>query len=339
MRVLGIETSCDETAAAVVDDQGIRSNIVYSQLVHRQYGGVVPELASRQHLQAIGRTVEEALAGMDQGELDAVAATSSPGLAGALLVGNAFGQGLAAALNIKFVPVNHIEAHIYAAHLSHRELAPPYVALVVSGGHTSLFYVDESLELFLMGQTLDDAAGEALDKSAKMLGLPYPGGPEIESRAKRAEGSGPNFPVADLGPDSLDFSFSGLKTAVRNHLLKRGNDYLDRLTEIDIAGVCRGVQEAVIEALVSKAERALALAGADRLVVCGGVSVNQSLRQRFQYQADAGSYRVFFPRPELCTDNAAMVAENARVRLSRTGSPGTEISVRSRVSWPRFAHP
>lgn len=338
MIVLGIETSCDETSAAVVDDSGVRSNIIYSQLVHKKYGGVVPELASRDHLRKIAQTVRQALeeAGVALGEIDAVAATSLPGLTGALLVGNSFGQGLAYSMGKRFVPVNHIEAHVHSAMLGDRLLTPPFVALAVSGGHTSLFYVGADLRLSLLGQTLDDAAGEAFDKVAKMLGLGYPGGPEIEKKAAEAQPPWPGFPVAELGRDSLDFSFSGLKTAVLNSLLARGSDYLERLEESDLRRFCRGFQEAVLEALCRQSLKALEVTGCSALAVVGGVSINRALRARLSDLAGRRGFRICFPPPALCTDNAAMVAWNARSMLLDGTAGEMGLAVRARSGWPRY---
>lgn len=341
MIVLGIETSCDETAAAVVDQGGVRSNVIHSQQVHRPFGGVVPELASRDHLskivQVTRQALEEAKAGL--GDIGAVAAASSPGLAGALLVGNSFGQGLALSIGKPFVAVNHIEAHVHGAMLGDGSLKPPFVALVVSGGHTSLFHVGNDLSLSLMGRTLDDAAGEAFDKVAKMLGLGYPGGPEIEKQAALAEPPWPGFPVASLGPESLDFSFSGLKTAVLNRLLAKGRDYLEKLEAGEIRRVSRGFQEAVIEAVSAKALKALEVSGCRALAVAGGVSVNRALRAELTTLAGRHGFKASFPPPGLCTDNAAMVAWNARALLLLDRARMPEPAVSARSAWPRYQRP
>ena len=335
MRILGIETSCDDTAAAVVDESGILSNIVYSQLVHGDYGGVVPELASRDHLRKVVPVAKEAVvrAGLFWKDLDAVAASTCPGLAGALLVGNSFGQGLAYSLGRPFIGINHVEAHVCGAMLSHPWLKPPFVALVASGGHSSLFYIDEDYRFWLLGQTIDDAAGEAFDKVAKLLDLGYPGGPAVERKAAGAEPPWPDFPVAKLGPESLDFSFSGLKTAVLNYCLRQGEDYLDRFQDRDIARICRGFQEAVIAALTRNAVRALKITSCRLLAVAGGVAANTALRQRFDVLAREHGFRVAFPVLELCTDNAAMVAYYAQILLKTGKVDRCQTGVRARCQW------
>lgn len=338
MKILGLETSCDDTAAAVVDESGILSNLVYSQLVHRDFGGVVPELASRDHLQKIVPVAKEAVvrAGISWNDIDAVAASTCPGLAGALLVGHSFGQGLAYSLGRPFIGINHVEAHVCGAILSHPWLLPPFVALVASGGHSSLFYIDEDLRFWLLGQTIDDAAGEAFDKVAKMLGLGYPGGPAVEKLASEATEPWPAFPVARLGPGSLDFSFSGLKTAVLNYCLGYGEDFLHRLKSDDIARICRGFQEAAIMALTRNAVRALDLTSCCRLAVAGGVAANNALRKRFDSLARQHGFEVAFPSKDLCTDNAAMVAWYARI-LAETGRAAKcQATVSSRCQWPRY---
>lgn len=336
MIVLGIETSCDETSAATVDDVGrVLSNVVYTQQVHRDFGGVVPELASRDHLKKIAAVLHEAVepaGGLEK--VDLVAATGTPGLMGALLVGHSFGQGLAAALGKPLVTVNHVEAHIWAAFLADPRLEPPLVALVVSGGHTSLFHVDRDHRLSLMGRTLDDAAGESFDKVAKMLGLGYPGGPAIEALAKEAGGEIPCFPRAWMGEDNLDFSFSGLKTAVLNHLASRGG--ASSLGREEVTAVCWGFQEAAVDVLVGKAVKALDAAGCRRLAVVGGVAANGELKRRFGEMAKKQGVNLVVPEPSLCTDNAAMVAWNGW-HLNRRGSvEKAGQAVKSRAQWPVF---
>lgn len=338
MIALGIETSCDETSAAAVDSLGrILSNVIHSQEVHAGYGGVVPELASRDHLKKIVPVVRRAVSEAGGlGAVDLVAATGAPGLMGALLVGHSFARALAASIGKPLVTVNHVEAHVWAAFLQDPELKPPLVALVVSGGHTSLFYVDAGHGMSLMGRTLDDAAGEAFDKVAKMLGLGYPGGPAVEERACRATGKIPRFPRALLGDESLDFSFSGLKTAVLNHLLTGGGDYLSGLGPGEIDGICRGFQEAVVGVLVEKSWRALRLAGCSTLVVAGGVAANGELRRRFGEMASTNGLKLVVPAPVLCTDNAAMVAWNGWRLHSSGGGRAGDHKVRARVRWPVF---
>ncbi len=338
MIALGIETSCDETSAAAVDDRGrILSNVVHSQQVHGQFGGVVPELASRDHLKKIASVAEQAAS--EAGGLaavDLVAATGSPGLMGALLVGHSFASALAASLGKPLVTVNHVEAHVWAAFLQDPGLEPPLVALVVSGGHTSLFHMDSGYRLSLMGRTLDDAAGEAFDKVAKMMGLGYPGGPVIERRAAASAGKPPRFPRALLDEGSLDFSFSGLKTAVLNHLLSLGDAYLSRLGPDGIDGVCRGFQDAVFDVLADKAARAAELSRCRALAVVGGVAANGELRRRFGEMAAREGIKLVVPTPDLCTDNAAMVAWNGWRRHIGGVSGPNENTVKSRAQWPQY---
>jgi len=298
LTVLGIETSCDETAAAVVRDGGLLSSVIASQVAqHRPFGGVVPEIASRQHLELIQPTVEEALslAGVAKGALDGVAFTNGPGLLGALLVGSTYGKALAFGLRIPFVGVNHILAHVHAAFLA-EEPRFPLLALVVSGGHSDLVRFHAPLSVEVIGHSLDDAAGEAFDKVARVLGLPYPGGPRLEELARSMEGEGASLPQIRLGPDHpFDFSFSGLKTAaVRAHEAGASP-----------AAVAKAFQERAISHLVETTLRALS-DGDAMLVVAGGVSANTALRRAFE---DAlPKRRVVFPPAGMSTDNAAMVA-------------------------------
>ncbi len=338
MITLGIETSCDETSAAAVDSRGfIISNVIHSQQVHREFGGVVPELASRDHLKKIAATAEKAVAAAGGlAAIDLVAATGRPGLLGALLVGHSFARALAFALGKPFITIDHIQAHVWAAFLEDHSLQPPMVALVVSGGHTSLFYVGPGNEMSLLGRTLDDAAGEAFDKVAKMLDLGYPGGPAIERQASQAAGKIPHFPRAMLAEDSLDFSFSGLKTSVLNHLLAKGDDYPARLTPAETDAVCRGFQDAVIDVLEEKAGRALEKSGCRTLAVAGGVAANSELKRRFQKMAERNGIKLVIPDPVLCTDNAAMVAWNGWCLHSRGLSGPVEHIVASRGRWPIF---
>lgn len=313
-QVLAIESSCDETAAAVVADQGeVRSNVVASQIpVHARFGGVVPELASRNHLTAIEPTVRQALeqAGVTLQAIDAVAVTTGPGLAGCLLVGLQVAKSLAWSRAIPLVPVDHIEAHVHAIHLRDAQGAGaetpelPYLALAVSGGHTSLCLVAEGVRPQILGRTLDDAAGEAFDKVAKMLGLPYPGGAEIDRLAPGGDPAAFGFPRPMLGR-GLDFSFSGLKTAVRYQL-----DRLDTTPDGQrewLEDLAASVQEAIVDCLVVKAMRAAAKTGLNRLVVAGGVACNSRLRAAMAEVGEARGVEVYLTPPRYCTDNAAMV--------------------------------
>ncbi len=285
MIVLGIETSCDETSAGVVVDGHVASNVISSQYVHEKYGGVVPELASRAHLRLIIQVVEEALsrAGIDRRGIDAVAATCGPGLAGALLVGLSFGKALAYGLGKPFLGVNHLEGHLYSNLLGLDPHGYPFLALIVSGGHTMLVDVEAPFQHTLLGQTRDDAAGEAFDKVAKMLGFGYPGGPIIDGRAQAGNPSGVQFPRAFLG-DGYEFSFSGIKTAVLYHLRRRNLPDPARSGDAEyeqtISDICASFQEAVVDVLVTKTFAAAAERGRSDISISGGVSANSRLRRR-----------------------------------------------------------
>jgi len=307
MHILGIETSCDETAAAVLEDgQQIRSNIVLSQSIHQKYGGVVPELASRAHITTLIPIIREALkeANVGLGDLGAIAVTFGPGLVGSLLVGLSLAKSLALALDIPLIGVNHIEGHIYANYLEHPHLRPPLIHLVVSGGHTQLVYQPDMGQYRLLGQTLDDAAGESFDKVAKMLNMAYPGGPEIDRLSADGDPHYVEFPRAYLEKTSLDFSFSGLKTAVLN--------YLEICTPVKIqrrlADIAASFQAAVVEVLVEKCLRAASQQGVRQIAMAGGVACNSQLRKELKKQAAEDHIEVFYPTPLLCTDNAAMIA-------------------------------
>ena len=313
MLVLGIETSCDETAAAVVEDGRIvRSSVVSSQVdLHAQYGGVVPEVASRAHVDLIVPVVADALgeAGVELHDLDAVAATRGPGLAGALLVGVSAAKALALVAGIPYVGVNHLEAHLYAGWLEQPELATPLVVLLVSGGHTMLVAVDGPGEYRILGQTVDDAAGEAFDKVARFLGLGYPGGPAIDRLARQGDPRAIPFPRAM--PGELDCSFSGLKTAVVHNVRAH--------PEVVVADVAASFQEAVVDQLLDKLARAADVAEATTLVLGGGVAANSRLRERTEALAAATGRSAFLPPLALCTDNAAMIAATAAFRLAADG--------------------
>ena len=308
MKVLGIESSCDETAAAVVADaQKILSTVVASQVAwHGQYGGVVPEIASRKHVEAILPVVEEALvrSGNRLEDIDAIAVTQGPGLVGSLLVGIAVAKSLAFVLQIPWVGVDHIVSHITAAFLSSPSLKIPLIALVVSGGHTSLFRVESHTRLTLLGQTRDDAAGEAFDKVAKLMGLGYPGGEIIDRLAKEGNPKAVLFPRSLLEPHSLDFSFSGIKTAVLQHVKNLGG----RLSSEQIREIAASFQEAVVDTLATKVMRATKQETIQEVIVVGGVACNSRLRQKLLQEGNSAGIHVHFPPPALCTDNAAMVA-------------------------------
>ncbi len=310
MRVLAIETSCDDTGAAVLlDGREILSNVISSQVsVHQRYGGVVPELASRKHIEMIVPIVEEALerAGVTLKEIDGIAVTQGPGLVGSLLVGLSFAKALAFARGIPLIGVNHIEAHLSAIFLEGDPPRFPYIGLVVSGGHTSLFRVEGFGRYRLLGQTRDDAAGEAFDKVAKLLGLGYPGGPIIDELSSKGNSKAIRFPRATLGKGSYDFSFSGVKTAVVNfvkaHPMPPGG-FPEEMTR----DIVSSFQEAVVDVLVKKTFLATIQEGLKRIVLSGGVAANRLLRRRMVEEASERKIRVYLPSPPFCTDNAAMV--------------------------------
>ena len=322
MKVLGIESSCDETGVAVYDTarpgaSGLLAHAVYSQIaLHAEYGGVVPELASRDHVRKLLPLIRQTLAEADIhiNDLDGVAYTAGPGLVGALLVGAGVARSLAWALDLPAIGVHHMEGHLLAPLMEdpdpvHGRPQPPFVALLVSGGHSQLVAVDAIGSYRLLGDTLDDAAGEAFDKTAKLMGLPYPGGPQLAALAEQGTPGRFKFSRPMTDRPGLDFSFSGLKTQVL--LAWRGSDQTDE-TRADIA---RGFEDAVVDTLAIKCERALQAAGCDVLVVAGGVGANKRLRARLQAMATKRGGRVCFPRPELCTDNGAMIAFAGALRL------------------------
>ncbi len=308
MNLLGIETSCDETSAAVLrDGRKLLSNVIASQIdLHAKTGGVVPEVASRQHVAQIGGVIAEALeqAGIGFQDLDGIAVANRPGLLGALLVGVSAAKSLAYALHIPLMAVHHIEAHIYANWLIDPDIKFPVVCLVASGGHSEIFLVKGHGDYQILGRTRDDAAGEAFDKSARLLGLPYPGGILMDRMAREEHGNPKAipFPRAQLGPDSLDFSFSGLKTAVLN--ARRGTDYAD----VSLPDWCASVQEAIVDALVTKTIKATKYAGVNHILLAGGVAANSRLQELMRETCTREGLTLTVPPPRLCTDNAAMIA-------------------------------
>jgi N6-L-threonylcarbamoyladenine synthase len=330
MRVLGIETSCDETGVAVFDsDRGLLAHRLYSQIdLHADYGGVVPELASRDHVRKIIPLLRELLAeaGSSLDELDGVAYTAGPGLAGALMVGAVFGRTLAWALDIPAVGVHHMEGHLLAPMLEARPPEFPFVALLVSGGHTQLMRVDGIGSYELLGESIDDAAGEAFDKVAKMLKLDYPGGPAVAKLAEGGDATRFDFPRPMLDRPGLDFSFSGLKTSVMN-ALKTTEDYPQKAADI-----AASFQAAAVDTLSRKCERALKQTGVKRLVVAGGVSANKLLRAQLAEMTSRRRAEVFYPALPFCTDNGAMIAFAGCQRLLKGERQGMGVSVRPR--WP-----
>jgi N6-L-threonylcarbamoyladenine synthase len=309
--ILAIETSCDDTCAAVVEADGRRalSNVVHTQTEHDRYGGVVPEVASRAHLERIDGVIERSLtdADTDLTDIDRVAVTTRPGLIGALLVGVAAAKGIAYARSLPLVPVNHLEGHVAAAYLAEPSLEPPFVALIASGGHTALYAVDQTHNMHLLGQTLDDAAGEALDKGARMLGLGFPGGPALQKAAQGGDRSRYDFPVALKSKDNLDFSFSGLKTSLLYKLKALGEE---RSRE-ELPHLAASYEAAVVEALTRKLMRAADLREAQAVVVAGGVAANALLRRTLEESLETLGTKLVIPPPQLCTDNAAMIGAAA----------------------------
>ncbi len=320
INILGIETSCDETAAAVVaEGRVVRSSIVASQAkLHEKYGGVVPEIASRAHIENIYPVVSEAIkqAGVDKDSIDAIAVANQPGLAIALVVGVTAAKTLSFVWEKPLIAINHLHAHMQSAMLSEEDLQLPAVALVVSGGHTCLYDCQSPLELKLLGSTIDDAAGEAFDKVASILKLPYPGGPSIEKAAKEGNPDAVKFPRTMLGRDSLDFSFSGLKTAVLYHCRgqdMKGEDKVDSMSQQEIADIAASFQAAVIDVLVKKTQRAAKKIGAKTILLGGGVAANNHLRAALQKMCDKAPLpkKLLVAPKQYCTDNAVMVASLA----------------------------
>jgi len=324
--ILGVETSCDETAAAVVrDGREILSNIVLSQDIHVVYGGVVPELASREHIRTIVPVLRRAVgeAGVEERDLDGIAVTVGPGLVGSLVVGLATARSYAWALQRPLLPIHHLEAHIYALRLAHPDRPFRFIALVVSGGHTEIVHVEGEGKYRLIGRTRDDAAGEAFDKVAKMASLPYPGGPVIDRLAKKGDRERFRFPRAKLERETLDFSFSGVKTSVRYAL----RDDPSIGTGENLPDLLAGFQEAVVEPLVRNTRRALDRTGETVVGLCGGVAANSRLREAFAEMTEREGADLLLAPPVLCTDNAAMVAAagETALRVGRVAPPDQSV--------------
>ena len=330
MRVLAIESSCDESAAAVLDSHaGLLAHELYSQVdLHRAYGGVVPELASRDHVRRLLPLIERALAVADtpSGALDGVAYTAGPGLIGALLTGAALARSLAYALGVPAIGVHHLEGHLLAPLLEADPPPFPHLALLVSGGHTLLIEVAAIGSYRVLGASRDDAAGEAFDKTAKLLGLPYPGGPQLALLAEQGKAGAFTFPRPMIDRPGLEFSFSGLKTAVRHAL--HGRELTPQLR----ADVARAVQEAIVDTLIARSLRALEYTALDSLAVSGGVSANRLLRERLSAAARAAGVRVYYPRMEFSTDNAAMIAMAGLKRLE--AGQHDDLAIQARARWP-----
>lgn len=310
MKVLAVESSCDETSVAVVKDgREVYSNVIASQIdTHKKFGGVVPEIASRQHVEAINTVLKEGLdqAGVKLEDIDIIAATKGPGLIGALLVGLSAGKALALSTGKPFVGVNHIVGHVCANYISFKDLEPPFIGLIISGGHTYLIEVKDYVDFTLHGRTVDDAVGEAFDKVARSLGLAYPGGPLIDALAKKGKET-IEFPRVMIKEDNYNFSFSGLKTAVLNYL----NSTRLRGEEIVTEDVCKSFQEAVVDVLLEKSFRLAREKDMDKIVLCGGVSANSRIREAFEERGREENIKIYYPELKLCTDNAAMIASAA----------------------------
>lgn len=333
MRVLGIETSCDETGIALYDSgQGLLAHALHSQIaLHAEYGGVVPELASRDHVRKIVPLIEEVMAqaGLTLKDIDGIAYTQGPGLAGALLVGAGVASALAMALEKPLVGVHHLEGHLLSPLLSSNAPDFPFVALLVSGGHTQLFSVQDVGRYELLGDTLDDAAGEAFDKTAQLLGLPYPGGPALAQLAQSGQDGRFHLPRPLMDAPNLNFSFSGLKTAVLT--LVRQQEKKGALDEQTRADIAREFENAVVDVLVSKSLRAVERTGFKRLVVAGGVGANKTLRARLHALADARVLQIYFPEMAFCTDNGAMIALVGALRMTQGGH---DYAFTVRPRWP-----
>lgn len=334
MLVLGIETSCDETGVALYDTgRGLLADALHSQIdLHVEYGGVVPELASRDHIRKTLPMIEKIMqdAGVQAADIDGVAYTAGPGLIGALLVGASLGRSLAMAWQVPAVGVHHMEGHLLAPMLEENSPEFPFVALLVSGGHTQLVEVQGLGQYSLLGESLDDAAGEAFDKVAKMLGLPYPGGPQVAALAEQGEAGRFEFPRPMVNRPGLDFSFSGLKTFSKNTIEDCTiNGVVEEQTRADIA---RAFEEAVVSTLAIKCKRALQQTGLQRLVIAGGVSANKRLRNELETMTAKNKAAVFYARPKYCTDNGAMIALAGALRLQAGHNESLSIDVRPR--WP-----
>lgn len=305
MNILAIESSCDDTSIAVINKNNVLSNVISSQSVHTDFGGIVPELASRAHITNISRLTLSSLgiAGLEIDKIQAIAVTSEPGLMGSLIVGSSFAKGLSLKYNLPLIPVNHIEGHIYSGCLEDESLEFPFISLVVSGGHTSLFLVNSYTEYEIIGMTKDDAAGEAFDKIAKLMGLGYPGGPVIDKLAKDGNPTEYDFPRSMINSDDFDFSFSGLKTSVRYFIQKNFEFPLD---ENDKKNLAASVQSAIIDVLIHKTRKAAKKYKVKNIVIGGGVSANTLLRKSFKELEQKG-YKIVLPKMEYCIDNAAMI--------------------------------
>ncbi|NND62400.1 MAG: tRNA (adenosine(37)-N6)-threonylcarbamoyltransferase complex transferase subunit TsaD [Flavobacteriaceae bacterium] len=333
--ILGIESSCDDTAAAVINNGQILSNVVATQKIHEEYGGVVPELASRAHQQNIVPVVSQALrkANIDKKDLKAIAFTRGPGLMGSLLVGTSFSKSLAMALDIPLIDVNHMQAHILAHFIKDEDKSSPefpFLALTISGGHTQIVKVNHYFEMEIIGETIDDAVGEAFDKSAKILGLPYPGGPLIDKYAKEGNPKAFKFTKPKVGP--LDFSFSGLKTAVLYFIERETAKNPNFVTE-NMADICASLQFTIVDYLMDKLKNASKQTGITRIAIGGGVSANSGIREALQKAEKELNWETYIPKFEYCTDNAAMIAMVGELKYKTNYTADKDISAVARLKF------
>lgn len=332
MILLAIESSCDETSAAVMVHGELRSNVISTQLIHTEWGGVVPELASRAHQKSIIPVVQEALqkANINKNDLNAIAFTRGPGLLGALMIGTSFAKALALSLNIPLIDVNHMQAHVLAHFIEEPRPAFPFLCLTVSGGHTQLVWVKSALDMEIIGETLDDAVGEAFDKTAKLIGLPYPGGPLIDKLAKEGNPDSFPFPMGEM--PGLNFSFSGIKTSIL-YFLQKQVALNPNFIEENKADICASVQKTLIEILLRKVKKAMSQTGCKQIAIAGGVSANSGLRTRIQEMGTKQGWDVFIPAFSYCTDNAGMIAMAAHFKAEAGEFCGQEVSPLASLSF------
>ena len=332
MILLAIESSCDETSAAIMVDGELKSNVISTQLIHSEWGGVVPELASRAHQKSIIPVVQEALqkANINKNDLNAIAFTRGPGLLGALMVGTSFAKSLALSLNIPLIEVNHMQAHVLAHFIEEPRPQFPFLCLTVSGGHTQLVWVEGPLNMQIIGETQDDAVGEAFDKTAKLIGLPYPGGPLIDKLAK--EGNPDKYPLPMGEMPGLNFSFSGIKTAIL-YFLQKEVKLNPNFIEENKADICASVQKTLIEILMRKVKKAMREKNCTSIAIAGGVSANSGLRKRLQELGEEHHWKVFIPAFSYCTDNAGMIAMAGHFKFKAGEFCGQDVSPLARYPW------
>ena len=332
MVLLAIESSCDETSAAIMVDDELKSNVISTQLIHSEWGGVVPELASRAHQKSIIPVVQEALqkANINKNDLNAIAFTRGPGLLGALMVGTSFAKSLALSLDIPLIEVNHMQAHVLAHFIEEPRPKFPFLCLTVSGGHTQLVWVEGPLNMQIIGETQDDAVGEAFDKTAKLIGLPYPGGPLIDKLAKEGNPDKYPFPMGEM--PGLDFSFSGIKTSIL-YFLQKEVKLNPNFIEENKADICASVQKTLIEILLRKVKKAMREKNCSSIAIAGGVSANSGLRKRLQELGEENHWDVFIPAFSYCTDNAGMIAMAGHFKFEAGEFCGQDVSPLARYAW------